>query len=74
MGETDHENLADDLEEQADDLERHRDELEQRTEDAAQDWEHKRADPGVPGAPPPDQGDDDEGPPTGAPTGKDAGD
>lgn len=72
MGETDPEKLADHLEDEADDLERHRDELEQRTEDAAQDWQRKRADPSVPGAPPV-EGDGDEEPPTGAPTSKDAG-
>ena len=59
MGETDPGKLADHLEDEADGLERHSDELAQRTEDAAQDWEHKRADPGVPGAPPPDQAEDD---------------
>lgn len=56
MGETDPEKLADHLEEEGDDLERQRDKLEQQTEDAAQDWQRKRADPNVPGAPPPDEG------------------
>jgi hypothetical protein len=54
MAETDPEELADHLEEEADDLERHSDELGRRTEDVSQDWQRKRSDPGVPGAPPPD--------------------
>ena len=53
MAETDPEELADHLEDEADDLERHSEELGQKTEDVSQDWERKRSDPGVPGAPPP---------------------
>jgi len=69
MAETDPEKLADHLDEEADKLEQRSDELEEQTKDVAQDWEHKRADPGVPGAPPRDE--DEEGaPPTGAPSGK----
>ena len=70
MAETDPEELADKLEEEADDLERHGDELGRRTDDVSQDWQRKRADPGVPGAPPPEGDGDDDGPPTGAPSGK----
>jgi hypothetical protein len=71
MGDTDPEKLADRLEHEADELERRSEELGQRTEDVAHDWERKREDESVPGAPPP-AGHDDDGPPTGAPTGKDA--
>ena len=62
MAERDPQDLADHLEQEADDLERH-------NRDLAQEWERKRADPGVPGAPPP-ASEDEEEPPTGAPTGK----
>lgn len=55
-----HEKLADDLEQQADDLERHSDELQQRTEEASQDWQRKRRDQNVPGAPPPSEDEDGE--------------
>jgi hypothetical protein len=70
MGETDPKELADRLEKQADDLERQNRKLEQETEDVAQEWQRKREDESVPGAPPPEG--DGDGPPTGAPTGKDA--
>jgi uncharacterized protein YukE len=53
MDETDPDKLADKLEDEADELERRGDELAQRTEDVSQDWERKRSDPAVPGAPPP---------------------
>ena len=71
MAERDPGELADRLEHEADDLARHSNELGQRTEDAAQDWQRKRSDPGVPGAPPPEaEGEDGESTPTGSPTGK----
>jgi hypothetical protein len=71
MAETDHERLADDLEQQADDLERHSEELRQRAEDASQDWRRKRSDPNVPGAPAPDDGEDEHGePPSGSARGE----
>jgi hypothetical protein len=59
----DPEKLADALAREADQLERDSRQLERRVEDTRQDWERKRADEGVPGAPPP-QGDDspDSGP------------
>jgi hypothetical protein len=72
MAEKDPGKLADHLEEEADDLEQRSEKLKEQTKDVAQEWERKRADPGVPGAPPPedeDGGEDDE-PPTGAPSGK----
>lgn len=69
MVEKDPDKLADDLEEQADDLQERSENLKERTEDVAQDWERKRSDPNVPGAPPRDE-DEEDGPPTGAPSGK----
>ncbi len=69
MAETDPEGLADHLEDEADDLEHRSQELGQQTEDVSQEWESKRADPNVPGAPPPTE-DEDGAPPTGAPSGK----
>lgn len=69
MAETDPEKLADHFEEEADDLEQRSKKLEDETEDVAQDWERKRSDENVPGAPPPTE-DDDDAPPTGAPSGK----
>jgi hypothetical protein len=46
--------LSDALEREADQLERHSRELESKLEETRQDWERKRADEGVPGAPPPE--------------------
>ena len=69
MAETDPEKLADHFEEEADKLEQRSDKLEEQTEDVAKEWEHKRADPGVPGAQP-RQEDEKDAPPTGAPSGK----
>jgi hypothetical protein len=64
MAETDPEELADRLEEEAEELEHRTDELQQQADDLSQEWERNRADPSVPGAPPP-TGDDN-----GAPSGK----
>jgi hypothetical protein len=69
MPETDPEGLADKLEQKADDMERASERLERETDDVAQDWERKRADDSVPGAPPRSEDEQDE-PPTGAPSGK----
>ena len=72
-GDNDPERLAEHLEGEADQLERRSRELGERTDDVAQEWERKRSDPAVPGAPQP-SGDEDESPtPTGAPTDKDKG-
>ena len=60
MTETDSKDLADRLEQQTDELEHRSQELGQRTEDAAQEWQAKRRDPSVPGAPPNDDDDDDD--------------
>jgi hypothetical protein len=69
MAETDPGQLADHLEDEADDLEQRSRELAQDTDDAAQDWQRKRSDPNVPGAPEPTE-DEPDAPPTGAPSGK----
>jgi hypothetical protein len=54
--EHDPEQLADELEERTDELEQRSDELEEKAAEARRDWERKRSDAGVPGAPPPDAG------------------
>ncbi len=48
------EELADQLEREADRLQRHSDELGERVAEVRQDWERKRGDQSVPGAPPPE--------------------
>jgi hypothetical protein len=58
MPDTDPEKLADHLEDEADELERHSEELGRETEAASQDWQRKRSDPNIPGAPPPDEDED----------------
>ena len=52
-----HDKLADDLEHQADRLEADSERVEHEIDDTRKDWERKRRDPDVPGAPPPE---DDE--------------
>jgi hypothetical protein len=69
MAETDPEKLADHLEDEAEDLEQRSKKLEKDTDEAAQEWERKRSDPNVPGAPEPSEKEQDA-PPTGAPSGK----
>ena len=51
MREHDPSELADRHEHQADQLEHRGDQLQDEVESVRQDWERKRADPGVPGAP-----------------------
>lgn len=58
MTEKDPEELADELEKEADALERRSEELHEKVQEAQQDWERKRADPGVPGAPPKEDADE----------------
>jgi hypothetical protein len=57
--------LAKQREREADRLEQHVDEVQSEIEKVRQDWERKRADQGVPGAPPPegDASDDAQGSP-----------
>jgi hypothetical protein len=69
MTETDPGKLADHLEGEADELERRSDKLEEQTDDVAKEWERKRSDPNVPGAQPRAE-DEEDAPPTGAPSGK----
>jgi hypothetical protein len=52
MTEEDPQKLAEELEREAEDLERRSEELHGKVDEARQDWERKRADPGVPGAAP----------------------
>jgi hypothetical protein len=52
---TEHEDQARELEREADEMEERSDKLEDDIGDARQDWERKKADPGVPGAPPDDE-------------------
>lgn len=53
MAAPDHEKLADRLAEEAEAMERRSDRLEDEVQQARDDWEQKRADPNVPGAPAP---------------------
>ena len=62
MNERDPEQLARELEREADELARRSDRVEGEIAEARDDWERKRADQSVPGAPPPEHGSgDDEG-------------
>ena len=70
MAERDPEELADRLEGEADDMEQRSRKLGEETDETAQEWQRKRADPNVPGAPPPPGDEKDEPTPTGAPTDK----
>jgi hypothetical protein len=58
--ESDPDRLSEQLEQEADALQRRSEELHEKVEDVRQDWERKRADPGVPGAPPPADGEGGE--------------
>lgn len=53
MPERDPDKVADALDREAEKLERHSNEVQGQIEDARQDWERKRRDENVPGAPPP---------------------
>jgi hypothetical protein len=53
--------LADELARAADKVERESAELKDNIDEARQDWQRKRADGGVPGAPPPEGGDAEAG-------------
>jgi len=52
--------LANELEQQTDHLKRYSDEVQQNLEDARDDWQRKRQDENVPGAPPPDPDEEPE--------------
>lgn len=53
MAESDHEQLADRLEQEAQAMQDRSHELDHELSEIREDWEAKRADPAVPGAPPP---------------------
>jgi len=59
----DHDHLADELQKEADRLEQQSEELKEEIGDVRSDWERKRRDERVPGAPMPEDGDDEEQPP-----------
>jgi hypothetical protein len=50
----DHEQLADEMEQEGDRMEQRSAELGDEIADVRDDWERKRSDEGVPGAPPPE--------------------
>ena len=56
---SEHDERAQDLEQQLDEMEERSKRLEDEVSDARDDWESKKADSGVPGAPP-DGGSDDD--------------
>jgi hypothetical protein len=60
MAESEHEQIADQLQEQSDSLERHTNELEDDIKQVKSEWERKRSDPSVPGAPSPEEGGEQE--------------
>ncbi len=60
MRDTDPDKLADELEEEADRLQRQSQRLREEVSDVREDWERKRADQNVPGAPAP-EGEDEAG-------------
>jgi hypothetical protein len=57
----DHEGLANELEREADALKRENEKLSQDIADAKDDWQSKRNDPSVPGAPAPPEREEDDG-------------
>jgi flagellar biosynthesis chaperone FliJ len=60
MDEHDPEELADTLERETDNLERQGQEVKQAVDETRADWQRKRQDDSVPGAPPPKDGEADE--------------
>lgn len=57
MTETDHERLADELEQQAGEMKQRSENVQEDVEEMRGEWQAKRADPGVPGAVPKDEDD-----------------
>jgi hypothetical protein len=49
---SEHQERADELESELEDMEERSERLEDEIDDTRQDWESKKADPSVPGAPP----------------------
>jgi hypothetical protein len=64
---TDPEELADQLEREAEQMQRESERLGHEVSEASQDWQRKRSDPNVPGAPPGDEPDGGEPPSSPAP-------
>jgi hypothetical protein len=62
MPATDPEELAQRLDREVEDMQRHTDRLGHEVAETREDWEHKRSDPSVPGAPPKEDLQDDEQP------------
>jgi predicted nucleic acid-binding Zn-ribbon protein len=54
---SEHQERADELESELEDMEERSERLEDEIDDTRQDWESKKADPSVPGAPPDDSED-----------------
>jgi hypothetical protein len=52
---TDYEQLQERAEQEADELEQRGEKVGENLEDVRQEWKRKRSDPGVPGANPPDE-------------------
>lgn len=67
MSESDPHELADQLEHEADRLQHEGERLGEELASTREEWEHKRADPGVPGAPPLEHHDDEQRPRSPAP-------
>jgi hypothetical protein len=61
INEGDPEQLAGKLEQEADELERQSDRVEGEIAETRSDWERKRRDESIAGAPPPERNDEDEG-------------
>jgi len=61
MSESDHEQIADRLNEESAALERHTGELQGKIDRTKQEWERKRSDPAVPGAQPPEEAEEERG-------------
>lgn len=56
MAEQDPQELSEQLKRETDELERHNSEVKDAVDGTREDWEHKRRDGSVPGAPPPEGG------------------
>jgi hypothetical protein len=65
---SEHERQADELESELDDMGERVENLEGEIDDARKDWERKKGDPGVPGAPPDDVDGTDDAPETDYPS------
>ncbi len=60
MTEQDPHELAEHLERETDDLERQGDQVKNQVKETREDWERKRRDENVPGAPPPEGSEDED--------------